>query len=93
MFEIRNETEVWYKTKEMPDWVHYGSLLVTEPIEKEKLRIVKPVFIMALNILYQTDILPFLQKKKNCLFISRMMPNLPLWKCRRICMNSRNSII
>ena len=36
MFEIRNETEVWYKTKEMPDWVHYGSLIVVEPIEKEK---------------------------------------------------------
>ena len=36
MFEIRNETEIWYKTKEMPDWVHYGSLLVMEPVEKEK---------------------------------------------------------
>lgn len=36
MFEIRNETEIWYKAKEMPDWVHYGSVVVTEPIEKEK---------------------------------------------------------
>ena len=25
MFEVRNETEIWYKAKEMTDWVHYGS--------------------------------------------------------------------
>ena len=36
MFEVRNETEIWYKAKEMPDWVHYGSVVVAEPIEKEK---------------------------------------------------------
>ena len=35
MFEVRNETEIWYKAKEMPDWIHYGSVVV-EPIEKEK---------------------------------------------------------
>ena len=35
MFEVRNETEIWYKAKEMPDWIHYGSV-VAEPIEKEK---------------------------------------------------------
>ena len=33
MFEVRNETEIWYKAKEMLDWIHYGS---AEPIEKEK---------------------------------------------------------
>ena len=36
MFEVRNETEIWYKAKEMPDWIHYGSAVVAEPIEKEK---------------------------------------------------------
>ena len=35
MFEIRNETEIWYKAKEMLDWIHYG-FMVAEPIEKEK---------------------------------------------------------
>lgn len=36
MFEVRNKTEIWYKAKEMPDWVHYGFMVVAEPIEKEK---------------------------------------------------------
>ena len=36
MFEVRNETEIWYKAKEMPDWVHYGFMVVAEPVEKEK---------------------------------------------------------
>ena len=36
MFEVRNETEIWYKAKEMTDWIHYGSVVVAEPIEKEK---------------------------------------------------------
>ena len=36
MFEVRNETEIWYKAKEMPEWIHYGSLFVVEPVEKEK---------------------------------------------------------
>lgn len=36
MFEIRNETEIWYKAKEMLDWIHYGFMVVAEPIEKEK---------------------------------------------------------
>ena len=36
MFEIRNETEIWYKAKEMVDWIHYGSIFVAEPVEKEK---------------------------------------------------------
>ena len=36
MFEVRNEAEIWYKAKEMPDWVHYGFMVVAEPIEKEK---------------------------------------------------------
>ena len=36
MFEVRNETEIWYKAKEMTDWIHYGSAVVAEPIEKEK---------------------------------------------------------
>lgn len=36
MFEVRNETEIWYKAKEMLDWIHYGSAVVAEPIEKEK---------------------------------------------------------
>ena len=37
MFEVRNETEIWYKAKEMPDWIHYGSAVVAEPIEKRKI--------------------------------------------------------
>lgn len=36
MFEVRNETEIWYKAKEMTDWIHYGFMVVAEPIEKEK---------------------------------------------------------
>lgn len=36
MFEIRNKTEIWYKAKEMVDWIHYGSIFVAEPVEKEK---------------------------------------------------------
>ena len=36
MFEVRNETEIWYKAKEMTDWIYYGSAVVAEPIEKEK---------------------------------------------------------
>lgn len=36
MFEIRNENEVWYKSREMPNWINYGSVVVVEPIENEK---------------------------------------------------------
>ena len=36
MFKVRNETEISYKSKEMRDWIHYGSAFVAEPIEKEK---------------------------------------------------------
>lgn len=36
MFELRNENEVWYKGENMPLWIHYGSLVVSEPVEKEK---------------------------------------------------------
>lgn len=36
MFELRNKNEVWYKGENMPLWIHYGSLVVSEPIEKEK---------------------------------------------------------
>lgn len=35
MFEIRNETEIWYKTPEMYDWILYGKLYVVEPTEIE----------------------------------------------------------
>ena len=31
MFELRNENQVWYKTEEMYDWIHYGNTPIVEP--------------------------------------------------------------
>ena len=28
MFELRNSDEVWYKSEEMYDWIHYGNLII-----------------------------------------------------------------
>lgn len=107
MFEVRNETEIWYKAKEMTDWVHYGSVVVAEPIEKEKFA-VKRFDMETGEYMLFTDCKTYLyngveysvtdgyftvpEKRKPFLLISQMMQNLPLWKCRRICMNIRSKI-
>lgn len=41
LFELRNETEVWYKSEEMFAWVHYGNLIVVENVENNKYAIKK----------------------------------------------------
>lgn len=108
MFEVRNETEIWYKAKEMPDWIHYGSLFVAEPIEKEKYAVKRFDLEKGEYLLY-TDCKTYFyngveysvtdgcftvsKPKKNLQCISQMTQNLPLWKCRRICMNNRNRAI
>lgn len=33
MFEIRNKTELWYKSQEMRDWIHYGKTITIQPTE------------------------------------------------------------
>lgn len=30
MFEIRNENQVWYKSDEMIEWVHYGNIKIVD---------------------------------------------------------------
>lgn len=80
MFEVRNETEIWYKAKEMPDWIHYGSAVVAEPIEKEKFAVkrfdlekgeyllfqtAKTTFMTIRSMKLKMDTSPFLLKRKN----------------------------
>lgn len=36
MFELRNENQVWYKSNDMIEWVHYGNLQITEPCGENK---------------------------------------------------------
>lgn len=31
MFELRNTDEIWYKSKDMLDWIQYGKLIIIEP--------------------------------------------------------------
>lgn len=30
MFELRNDSEVWYKSEDMYDWIQYGKLVIAE---------------------------------------------------------------
>lgn len=36
MFELRNENEIWYKSEDMIDWIHYGLLNIVERLDDFK---------------------------------------------------------
>lgn len=36
MFELRNENQVWYKTSDMIEWIHYGNIQTVSPCEENQ---------------------------------------------------------
>lgn len=36
MFELRDENQVWYKSNDMIEWIHYGNMQTVEPCGENK---------------------------------------------------------
>lgn len=37
MFEIRNCSDIWYKSEDMYDWIHYGKTIIIQPTKTKNI--------------------------------------------------------
>ena len=37
MFEIRNCSDIWYKSEDMYDWIHYGKTIISQPTKTKNI--------------------------------------------------------